>query len=368
RHKWTHTAPCLQSEHSPRKHCVFTDNTFAHGRGISIITTARRADYLATNPAFAEPNITQHINQDLVRTATTPPVYAMREFPGKGMGLVATTHIRRGDLIMANTASIIIDYRAFEDLPKDDYQRLQTHAVDFLPSPHRAALLNLSTHDDAADLSHTARVDKLLATNAFDIDPDADDAARDHGFYVVFPEIARMNHDCRANADYFFDHATLAQYIHATRDIAPGEELTLSYINPLMPREARMARLKELWGFECACRFCQRERARADASDARIGQIEEPKKGAGCPEMAELLISLYEQEELGGMMYEAYAAAAREYNGRGDVWTAVKYARLAIDWGIPSVGERDADVLDMQRLVANVWIHWSWMWRMETRG
>jgi SET domain-containing protein len=39
-----------------------------------------------------------------------------------------------------------------------------------------------------------------------------------------------MNHDCRPNIDYIFDPKTLTQHATAVRDIMPGEELTLSYI------------------------------------------------------------------------------------------------------------------------------------------
>ena len=56
------------------------------------------------------------------------------------------------------------------------------------------------------------------------------------------------------------------------------------------------------------------------------------------PQMAELYISLHEQEELWGMMYEAYAYAAQEYNGVGDPWTAIKYAMLAVEFGVTAVG------------------------------
>lgn len=39
-----------------------------------------------------------------------------------------------------------------------------------------------------------------------------------------------MNHDCRANADYYFDVTTFTHNIHAVRPIAAGEEITVSYI------------------------------------------------------------------------------------------------------------------------------------------
>lgn len=372
KHAWTHSNQCFTSAKSGVEFCAFTDNNFADGRGTSFVMPARRADYIATSPAFTDPEVIAGVNQDLVRTI--PAVYEMREFPGKGMGLVAAKPIRRGDLIMANTVSLVIDYRAFEDLPKDEYQQLQAFAVDNLPAAHRDAIMRLSTHF-ASDLPHVARVDKIAATNAFDIEPDADDAEQDHGFFVVFPEIARMNHDCRPNADYYFDHATLTQYIHATRDIGVGEEITLSYINPVMTRAARLRKLQRNWGFECACSACTQERALTEASDGRIRQINKLRGeltswAAGSrasPAMAELFVSLHQQERLESAMYEAYAFAAAEYNGVGEPWTAIKYARLAVEWGIPIVGPKDRDVLDMEALAEDPWSHWSWMLRSKKR-
>ncbi|KAK3357621.1 hypothetical protein B0T25DRAFT_164645 [Lasiosphaeria hispida] len=373
KHNWTHSSPCFTSPTTGTEFCVFTDAEFAEGRGTSFVMPARRADYIATTPAFVEPDRVKGVNQDLKRIV--PAKYDMKEFPGKGMGLVANTYIQRGDLIMANTLSLMIDYRVFDELTWDEYAQLQAFAVDYLPDAHRAAIMNLSTHD-GGNLTHVATVDKITATNAFDIDPDADDEQQDHGFFVVFPEIARMNHDCRANADYYFDHETLTQYIHATRPISPGEELTLSYINPLMRREARLRKLQRTWGFKCACPLCTQEAGRAKASDARIKQIRELRgqfrsykpESLANPQMAELFISLHEQEKLWGAMYEAYAFAALEYNGIGEPWTATKWAQLAVEWGIPAVGEKDQDVIEMQKLAEDPWAHWSWMLRSKKRA
>ncbi|KAK0622989.1 hypothetical protein B0T14DRAFT_427228 [Immersiella caudata] len=373
KHKWTYSEPCFRGNITGQDYCVFTDTDFASGRGTSFVMTGRRADYIATTPAFTDPQDIPGLNQDLKRTI--PAMYDKKEFPGKGWGLVANQFIARGDLIMANTASLMIDYRVFDELTKDQYVKLQTFAVDYLPEQHREAVLALSTHGQTFD-SHEALVEKIGETNAFDIDPDDGDEIQDHGFFVVFPEIARFNHDCRPNADYYFDHAALSQFIHATRDIQPGEELTLSYINPVMQRVARMAKLARNWGFQCACSHCTQERPRADASDARIRQIKELKQhmrnwkadSPASPQMAELMVSLYEQERLGGSMYSAYSFAALEYNAIGDPWTATKYARLSIDHGIPMVGERHADVTEMKSLADDPWAHWSWMLRSKKRS
>ncbi|KAK4443950.1 hypothetical protein QBC34DRAFT_309963 [Podospora aff. communis PSN243] len=373
KHKWTYSEPCYRGNITAQDYCVFTDNEFAEGRGTSFVMTRRRADYIATTPAFTDPQDIPGLNQDLKRTMA--PKYDKKEFPGKGWGLVANQFIARGEMIMANTASLMIDYRVFDELTRDQYVKLQTFAVDYLPEKHREAVLALSTHGQTFD-SHEALVEKIGETNAFDIDPDDGDEIQDHGFFVVFPEIARFNHDCRPNADYYFDHAALTQFIHATRDIQPGEELTLSYINPVMLRVARMAKLARNWGFQCACSHCTQPRPRTDASDARIRQIKELKQhlrnwkaeSPASPQMAELMISLYEQERLGGSMYSAYSFAALEYNAIGDPWTATKYARLAIDHGIPMVGERHSDVTEMKSLADDPWAHWSWTLRSKKRS
>ncbi|KAK4177469.1 hypothetical protein QBC36DRAFT_327028 [Triangularia setosa] len=291
------------------------------------------------------------------------------------MGLIAKVHIHRGDLIMANTPSLMIDYRAFEELPKEEYRQLQASAVDHLPDLHREHILALSTHD-GIERTHIERIDKICSTNAFDIDPDNDDEIQDHGFYVVFPEIARMNHDCRPNADYYFDHETLSQYIHAIRDIAPGEELTLSYINPIMKKKARNKKLNRIWGFQCACPLCTQEKPQSEASDNRIQQIKKlvgefsdwSTDSRATPQLAELVLSLYEQEKLWGSMYEAYTWLALEYNAVGEPWTAVKYANKAVEWGIPVVGAKDGDMEQMRRLIVDPWAHWSWLKRVRVNG
>ncbi|KAK3898837.1 hypothetical protein C8A05DRAFT_46945 [Staphylotrichum tortipilum] len=369
-HAWTHSLPCFQPNWADDPICVFTDTTFAAGRGISLVTTPRRANYVATTPAFAEPETVGDINQDL--GGSVPAKYEMRELPGKGMGLIATAHIRRGEPIMANTASLMIDYRAFNELTKPEYKELQAHAVDNLPASHRALVLGLSTHT-SSPLPHIELVDRIAATNGFDIDPDETDTDQHHSFFVLFPSIARMNHDCRPNAEYVFDHGTLSQVVNAARDIAPGEELTLGYINPLMPRAQRLAKLKRNWGFDCGCASCTLERARADESDARIAQIEKLKgelrewgpDSRACPEMAELLIALYDMENMWTAVHEAYTLAALEFNAVGEPWTAVKYARMAVEFGIPMVGEADDDMGEMAKVAEDPWSHWSWERRVR---
>lgn len=144
--------------------------------------------------------------------------------------------------------------------------------------------------------------------------------------------------------------------------------------SPVMKREARLARLSEAWHFPCSCSACTQNKHMAAASDSRVHQIMQIRKelrnwevSQATPALAELLISLYKQERLSTMMYEAYTYAAMEYNGQGEPWLATKYARLAIQHGLATGGPKHSDVVEMTALAEDPWGHWSWMLRTRKR-
>lgn len=66
------------------------------------------------------------------------------------------------------------------------------------------------------------------------------------------------NHDCLPNTG-----VTLAENgkvtVTALRDVKEGEELTISYVDPTQPFEARRQTLSSHYGFECRCARCVTE-------------------------------------------------------------------------------------------------------------
>ncbi|ETS76754.1 hypothetical protein PFICI_12141 [Pestalotiopsis fici W106-1] len=385
---WPISTPCAPN--GTRAYCVYTHPGFASGRGISILTSARTAIAIAKSVAFsayftgepAEEEQQEEQRGFLLNLGEdeSSPLWRVQEMPGKGKGLIAQRNLEAGDHIMSTTPSVMIDYNLFTDLAEaDELMALQVAAVEGgLSDAHRGIFMALSTHDDDfAD--HAERVSKIIHTNSFDITLDGivpkNDEGVDENFYTVFPEISRMNHDCRPNAEYYFDPATFAQHVHAARPIAAGEEITISYIDPIQTRQDRLDRLDNSWHFPCSCSACMQNRDMTAASDARIHQILEIRKqlrewapsSQATPAMAELMISLYEQERLWTMLYEAYTYAAIEYNGAGEPWAATKYARLAVQRGLASGGPNHSDVHEMEALARNPWEHWSWMLRTRKR-
>lgn len=175
---WTRASSCTAN--GTEEYCVFVSSTFAGGRGLGVVSSPERADFIANLPAFTNAYALRDENKE------PDPALAPFQFvhvPGKDMGVVATRPLYRGDHLMSFTPAIIIDYGAFENLSPADVQRLQTEAVDRLPSGVRGKFLDLSTHDGASD--HAEKVDKILRTNAFDVELWDEN---EYGLYVVFPE------------------------------------------------------------------------------------------------------------------------------------------------------------------------------------
>lgn len=248
---WQQGSTCHGS--GEEKFCSFMKASFGGGEGISLITTVERLAGLASGQLSddAEPAAGAPVRAGAGAGADATP-YVEAEIPGKGVGLVASGPIRSGQLIMARTPAVMVDGRALPVLGDDALADVLSDAVAGLPSAHRARYLNLTTHSRVR--SHGERVRNIFGVNRFRtrIDGGSD-------FHAVFTEsscppprgaalglaihtqeedyadtyvqtVSRLNHECRPNCAYYFDPTTLTQRVHAVRDIMPGEELTVSYI------------------------------------------------------------------------------------------------------------------------------------------
>ena len=91
------------------------------------------------------------------------------------------------------------------------------------------------------------------------------------GLYILH---SHVNHNCSPNVSVrHFDQRTALSRITlvAKRDIAPGEELFITYVNPELPVEQRRRALLE-WGFgRCACERCVKEERERKEAGGDIG-------------------------------------------------------------------------------------------------
>ncbi|KAL6080447.1 Histone-lysine N-trimethyltransferase SMYD5 [Balamuthia mandrillaris] len=93
---------------------------------------------------------------------------------------------------------------------------------------------------------------------------------REGGAYAFgsYPSASYFNHSCNANAcriqghiydkrDEILPYAYACLRFVALRDIQPEEEITISYLNPTLPLEARRSYLSTLYFFKCDCELCR---------------------------------------------------------------------------------------------------------------
>ncbi|KAF2825201.1 SET domain-containing protein [Ophiobolus disseminans] len=352
---WTFWPECFSNEETTEPYCVFSDQSFAAGRGIFIVTTKIFAYAMLEKPAFSNPKLLEDVNK-----YRSPP-FRQHEFPGKGRGLVANTTLHRGDRIFASTPILITDSDSYA-LPTSERLALLYRGVATLPFHTQADFWALLGHfnDDP--------VDDRINTNNFDVNIDSIPQQ------ALFPEIAMLNHDCRPNAAYFWDEQMMTHYVHAIRDIHPGEEITITYIDNEKDRKTRMRRLERNWGFKCSCSACTAHASLAAESDSRLYQITSLAKAlddwtsssSATPEIAELLISLYKQERLDASLATAYKYAAEVYSSFGKKWEAMRYARLSGELSMLDKGFRDGDVREMKRMSETPELTWSWKKRVAS--
>ncbi|KAI1170544.1 hypothetical protein F4777DRAFT_108202 [Nemania sp. FL0916] len=325
------------------KYCIYTNKNF-YGEAISVITTAHDRGRIGKIRA---PEAISKSDRELAKVV---------EIPGKGRGLVATRTIRRGERIMASRPAFLVHRDIFREVALEDIYSLVDTAVNSLPTSRKDAYLA-----QAGTMGGHKALD-ILFTNAFQISLGEHD-----GFhYANFPEVSILNHDCRPNLAFFIDKS-LTHYTHAVRDIKPGEELTISYLDALQVRSVRQERVQHLLGFSCSCPQCALPKKESDASDRRLFAISQMRdklsdlqsKGTSLAVIEEY-VALYRTERLEHRIAEAYKLAALGYNTLKAEGMAKTYALLSLEAALLESGPEAADVKEMKNLANAPKSHWSW--------
>lgn len=246
----------------------------------------------------------------------------------KGYGVFATRPIARGTRIMVDRILLSIDNKdtsvldAAARLSPEDRRRLlslsmnnaKKESLSYLAAAAWGSFPSLAAIGEARDLLN------VFYNNNFSLSGTS-------GKRAVFLTVARLNHSCVPNAQGNLNTALPGSQftIHALREIADGEEITISYLHDeLAIRSARQRRLQESYGFECACGICSIEDSgeRHEQSQQRRLKIQEmlaafsgqqTAPGGASREffLTKEVIDTYEQEGLAGReLASLYFAAA----------------------------------------------------------
>jgi hypothetical protein len=242
-------------------------------------------------------------------------MFQVRHAGAKGFGLFASQHIARGKRMLAEQPLISIDNKGPDILA----------AAAKLSSSQRRVLLELSLNEAnksilsliyatwksfpaLGSVLQNRDILNIFYNNNFALGDEDDRRA-------VFPTVARINHSCVPNAQGNFNTNLGTFTIHALRDIATQEEITISYLgDQLALRQARQAHLQRGYGFACGCELCAASPGRQEASHGRRSRLHEQLKAFaerqlpataldGAAEESHLIramISVYEEDGIAG--------------------------------------------------------------------
>jgi hypothetical protein len=175
---WSHRPVCTQYFDDLKSElCVYTNSSFSHGRGVSIFTTPSIAHEFAALQPFQDSTVLHRVNEDTQHWYT-------QEVLGKGIAMMAKTKLKRGDHLTAFSPVLIVNLQKI--LPVRENEMFLRRAIEQLPPSTRSAYLGLSRMYDNPDV----KIQDILKSNAFEIQV----GGMMH--LAIFPEPARMNHDC----------------------------------------------------------------------------------------------------------------------------------------------------------------------------
>jgi hypothetical protein len=216
----------------------------------SLLSNARSHSTTCDNPTWP------------IRVCTGPPeTYNVLSSDGKGLGVFAAHDLDVGDIVMRETPAIKIvppEFVKGSGYPMVAVTELVRAEFETLPAPQQEEIMSLTYHATAHEKKTMDKLGIIFRTNAYN-------SGTEIG---LFPKIARINHSCRPNASYYWSQTLNKRIVYATRRIAKGDEIFVSYIPLLLTQEQRQKHL-DRYGFKCTCEACAQEHAAMEASDDR---------------------------------------------------------------------------------------------------
>ncbi|GIK06676.1 SET domain-containing protein 5 [Aspergillus viridinutans] len=319
------------------------------------------------------------------------------QIPGKGVGVVAKRSLHKGDLLISEPPSLVVHLDMRAAVPEKQRLRMQLEGVDRLPLLTKSETMGLMGHWGGDP------VEDILDTNSFTVTVHA---ANDHHALFIqtsvslcfleyiahmgrYPDVLysrgsimiagqseniliKKHLKCLLllsdSCMYTFDPKTFTQNMYTIRDISPGEELTISYIDPTVTHKERQEAIS-FWGFNCSCHTCTMSPEAIEQSDERIQRINRYKKllndwstpqNNATPEMARTLVDLYTKENLWCHIADGYRLAAHAYNAVRDRGNALRMANLAFGYGLQAWRYMGRKMIDMLDLMTSPEEHWTW--------
>ncbi|KAG5988489.1 hypothetical protein E4U52_006538 [Claviceps spartinae] len=278
------------------------------------------------------------------------PLYEIKELSGKGRGLMARVCIPKGTRILVEkplviAASQISSVTAMEkDIGNQLRQLSEKKAGQFF-------CLHNSFRGVLPPFTGTVQ------TNALACGEGSSTGA-------VYPTLCLINNACRPNCQQTWNQEEKHETIHAIRDIAAGEEITIAYI-PSGSSAQRRHYLKEKFGFDCACEMCVLPTADIQASNGRRAEMENHNRAIANPlqMMAQPEKSLAHCRSMLKLLDEEYPACTTSLHTRayydafqicvahGDQARASIFAEKSYEMSVVCQGEDSPETKNMKPFV-----------------
>ena len=171
------------------------------------------------------------------------PKFVIKSIPGKGIGVVATSPITKGEVVLSEAPLFI------QPISGDEHTiaaSLSTKTAD-----ERRQFFELT---NCSSYQKLPRLEGIFKTNAF---PCGSHNAHERAFKAgIFLQGSRFNSSCVPNVNNYWSEKKQAIGFRALRDIEEGEELCITYISEMKSRASRQLELQEKFAFECHCDAC----------------------------------------------------------------------------------------------------------------
>lgn len=197
------------------------------------------------------------------KKTSIPVMFTMKEIPGKGQGVVASTKITKGARILAESPLFTVSRteRNMEILEASITRQVQR--LDEKQRQHFFELHDCHGNRFAPEMG-------ICRTNVLPLGTDAAEGG-------LFLQASRINHSCRHNSQNTWNEKLGQITIHAFRDIEEGEEITISYLDGHEKYADRQRLLESSFRFHCSCELCTTpltDRVTSDERREKIGSLD----------------------------------------------------------------------------------------------
>lgn len=280
------------------------------------------------------------------RSESEKPFWTIESIPGKGKGVVASTDIKPGKLLISEAPLLTTECITSMETTERDL----AEALRALPKESQRAFLSLHNNYPGKN-----PLSNIIRSNGYPLGPGSEVGG-------IFANISRINHSCRPNAVHSWNPLMDVETVYAVRPIKTGEEITLSY-HAGGPSNTRKEILKQGFGFDCTCEICSLPEAELRASDSRFIRAQKLDSTIGNPESVryspgkvlkncKTLMGIYEEEGIrDDRLTRLYFDAFQVVNMHGDQARASTWARRYCEEKRRSAGRDSVDLLEMMPFV-----------------